>query len=62
MSISVRAFVVHLAEPDGSHSRASRRVYVHAEMLKVAKLIAGDVVALASADESQNPRVRALHN
>ena len=60
MSISVRTFVVHLADADETEGRASRRIHIHADMLKAAKLIAGDVLALACADETLNPRVRIL--
>ena len=53
MSISARDFVVHLARADETQSRAARRIHLHADLLKAAKLIAGDILALTSADESR---------
>ncbi|GJE86889.1 AAA family ATPase [Phanerochaete sordida] len=56
MSISVRTFIVRLAEAEESFSRAARRIFVHADVLKAAKVVAGDVLALTSSDEKGNER------
>lgn len=53
MSISARSFTVHLADTEETLSRASRRIFIHTDILKVTKLVAGDVLALASAQESE---------
>lgn len=53
MSISARSFTVHLADTEETLSRASRRIFIHADILKVTKLVAGDVLAVASAQESE---------
>ncbi len=50
MSLSARKFVVGLAGPSDPVSRASRRVIIHVDVLKAAKVSAGDVLALSRAD------------
>ena len=57
MSISARSFTVRLAEEDNTLSRATRRIYIHADILKVVKITAGDVLALASAQDSEQYKV-----
>lgn len=52
MSIALRTFVVAVADGSDPVSRASRRVIVHADVLKAAKLLAGDVLALSEADKA----------
>ncbi|KAH9948308.1 AAA family ATPase [Amylocystis lapponica] len=50
-SICTRTFVVGTSNASDSASRAARRVIVNAEVLKGAKLCAGDVVCLSAAGE-----------
>lgn len=57
MSISVRTFIVRLAEAEESFSRASRRILIHSDILKTAKIITGDVLALASSDHKDDNKV-----
>ncbi|KAF7798284.1 hypothetical protein EIP86_009503 [Pleurotus ostreatoroseus] len=52
MSISARSFVVGVTGSSDPVSRASRRVIVHADVLKAAKILAGDVLALSEADKT----------
>lgn len=52
MSLANRKFSVQVADPIEGICRASQRVLLNAEVLKQAKLFAGDVVALYSADPS----------
>ena len=52
MSISTRSFVVGVTGSSDPVSRASRRVIVHADVLKAAKILAGDVLALSEADKT----------
>ncbi|OCH87928.1 AAA family ATPase [Obba rivulosa] len=49
-SISSRTFTVRAAHGSEAVARAARRVIVNAELLKGARLCAGDVVALSAAD------------
>lgn len=53
----MRTYTVHLANADETLSRASRRILIHADVLKASKLIAGDVLALASAQETEEHKV-----
>ena len=48
-SISASTFVVRLANPVDSAPRAARRVAFNADILRSAKVYAGDVVAIAAA-------------
>ena len=48
---------MRLVEAEESFSRAARRIHVHADILKAAKIIAGDVLALTSSDEQGEERV-----
>lgn len=52
MSITARSFVVGVTGSSDPVSRASRRVIVHADVLKAAKILAGDVLALSEADKA----------
>ncbi|OSX57094.1 hypothetical protein POSPLADRAFT_1061796 [Postia placenta MAD-698-R-SB12] len=48
-TVTSRTFVVHLADHSEATFRAARRVTIHADILKSAKLCAGDVVAVSGA-------------
>lgn len=52
MSLAARTFVVGVSDPSTPVSRASRRVIVSVDVLKSAKILAGDVVALSEPDKS----------
>ncbi|EKM47994.1 uncharacterized protein PHACADRAFT_214999, partial [Phanerochaete carnosa HHB-10118-sp] len=56
MSISVRTFTVRLVKAEESFSRASRRILVHADVLRAVKIVAGDVLALASSDDKSDEK------
>ena len=47
-----RTFVVRAVDASEPVSRTSRRVVVHADVLKAAKILAGDVVALSQVDKA----------
>lgn len=47
-SITSRTFTVGLSNASDSTSRAARRVIINAEILKAAKLYAGDVLTLSA--------------
>lgn len=51
MSLAARTFVVAVTDISEPVSRASRRVIISADVLKSAKILAGDVVALSEADK-----------
>lgn len=60
MSLSARPFTVHLADADETISRASRRINIHVDILKIAKIVVGDVLALTDALDSNERRVSTL--
>ncbi|KAI0369393.1 AAA family ATPase [Pilatotrama ljubarskyi] len=51
--LSTRKFTVEAFNPSESSSRAARRVIINAEVLKQAKVYAGDVVGLSSAESQK---------
>lgn len=56
-SVTSRTFVVHLEDHFESTFRAARRVTIHADILKSAKLCAGDVVAVSGATSTAKVRL-----
>ncbi|KAL5529736.1 hypothetical protein ACEPAG_5721 [Sanghuangporus baumii] len=57
MSLSSRTFLVcltDLSDVSGTSSRASRRILVNADLLKSAKIFAGDVIAITASDQSDS--------
>lgn len=57
MSLSTKVFTIGVADPSELTSRASRRILIQADVLKAAKIIAGDVLALSTANSIQEPKV-----
>ncbi|KAL5489785.1 AFG2 [Sanghuangporus weigelae] len=57
MSLSSRTFLVcltDLSDVSGTSSRASRRILLNADLLKSAKIFAGDVIAVTTSDQSDS--------
>ena len=52
MSIAGRTFTVQVTDQSEAVSRASRRVIISADVLKSAKLLAGDTVVLSQTDSA----------
>lgn len=53
MAALSKRFTVTLADPSSSTSRAAKRIVVNSELLRNAKVAAGDVLSI-SASNSQN--------
>jgi len=58
--ISSGEFTVGLASDSDVKSRAARRVICNADVLKAAKIFAGDIVALSDACETATIKVHAI--
>jgi len=54
-SISTLTFAIHLADSSQVQGRASRRIFVHNELLKGAKLYAGDTIAVFATSDLSFP-------
>ena len=54
--MSDRTLIVHLHESDAP--RGSRRIILHADLLKASKIAAGDAVLVTHANRAENYKVR----
>jgi AAA family ATPase len=52
-SLSSRTFIVRISNSYGP-SHSVRRVFINADVLKAAKIVAGDVVAVCAADKPES--------
>jgi AAA family ATPase len=57
-SLCSKKFVVQLADSSEYTARASRRLIVNSDILKAAKLYAGDIIALSNSDNAKDVTVR----
>ena len=56
-SLLSQKFVVRLADSSESIPRASRRLIINTNIVKAAKLCAGDVIALSAYDNARDRKV-----
>jgi len=55
--LSSKRFVVEVVDSSETTARASRRLIVNADIVKAAKLFAGDVIALSDYDDAKDVKV-----
>jgi AAA family ATPase len=56
-SVWSKTFVVQVADPSEYTARASRRLIINADIVKAAKLCAGDIIALSNHDNVKDAKV-----